>query len=309
MNNAGEVQTPKKLHPAFYGCFDWHSSVHGHWMLVKLLKTQPKLANDSEIRKTLNQTLNTEAIQAEVKYLSQESRRSFERTYGWAWLLKLSAELHDWDDEDGKRWNEALKPLADAFAKRYIEFLPLLTYPIRTGDHPNTAFGLTFALDYARAVKDKKLEVLVVERSKTFFMKDAQIPVSLEPSGEDFFSPSLMEASLMRRVLTEKEFVVWAKKFFWNYNVKQIAPILTPAIVSDRSDPKIAHLDGLNLSRAWCMKEIASALPRGSAGKKLFTSAAKKHSEASLPAVTSGHYEGEHWLASFAIYLLYTPEA
>ncbi|HXH74248.1 MAG TPA: DUF2891 domain-containing protein [Bacteriovoracaceae bacterium] len=306
MNNAGEVLSPRTLHPAFYGCFDWHSSVHGHWMLVKLLRTEPQLPNAKEIRKLLNQTLTSENIQVEVKYLQAEGRKSFERTYGWAWLLKLAAELHGWDDPDGKRWNEALKPLASAMSLRYIDFMPRQTYPIRTGVHPNTAFGLSFALDYSRAVKDEKLEQLIIERSKTYFLKDKEIPVQLEPGGEDFFSPSLMEASLMRRVLNQKDFTQWTTKFFSNFESKKLAPILTPAIVSDRTDPKLAHLDGLNLSRAWCMKEIASALPKGSPGEKLFSHAAEEHAKVALPAVASGHYEGDHWLASFAIYLLYS---
>ncbi len=307
MNDAGEVKSPRALHPAFYGCYDWHSSVHGHWMLVKLLKTDPKLANAGDIRKKLNETLTAGNLQGEVAYLQGPGRKSFERTYGWAWLLKLAAELHGWDDVDGKRWSEALGPLADAFSQRYQDFIPKQTYPIRTGVHPNTAFGLAFALDYARVVGDEKLEKLVVERSKHYFLKDVAIPVHLEPGGEDFFSPSLMEASLMRRVLVEKEFVPWADKFFSGYDAKKLAAILKPAIVSDRSDPKLAHLDGLNLSRAWCMREIASALPKGSKEQKLLFSAAQDHSKAALPAVASGHYEGEHWLASFALYMLTTP--
>jgi hypothetical protein len=304
MNNSGEVQSPKALHPAFYGCFDWHSSVHGHWMLVRLLKAFPALPEAKEIRAALNENLSAKNLQGEVAYLKQESRQSFERTYGWAWLLKLAEELHGWNDADGKQWAVNLQPLAAAFVAKYINFLPKQTYPIRTGVHPNTAFGLAFALDYAKTVGDKKLEALIVERSKTYYGNDANYPAAWEPGGEDFFSPSLMEADLMRRVLPSSEFPMWFARFLPSLSKS----LQTPAIVADRTDGKIVHLDGLNLSRAWCMRSIAAALPKTNAMRKALIAAAKRHEQAALPNIASGDYAGEHWLASFAVYLLATPE-
>jgi hypothetical protein len=213
INNSGEVQSPKVLHPAFYGCYDWHSSVHGHWMLIRLLKTFPTLPESSQIRDALNANLTAESVQAEVAYLKQPNRQSFERTYGWAWALKLAAELHEWSDPEGKRWSENLKPLAETIASSYRTFLPKQTYPIRTGVHPNTAFGLAFALDYAKTTGDRELETLLNERSRTYFAKDTNYPGAWEPGGEDFFSAALMEADLMRRVLSPAEFAAWFQRF------------------------------------------------------------------------------------------------
>ena len=212
MNNADEVQNPATLHPAFYGSFDWHSSVHGHWMLVRLLKLFDDLPEAPAIRAVLTRHLSPEKIAAEVAYFDQPNRKSFERTYGWAWLLKLAEELHGWDDADGTKWATALKPLADAMEKRYIDFLPRQTYPIRRGVHPNTAFGIAFALDYARAAKRAELEKVLVDRARSYFADDADYPAAWEPDGDDFFSPSLMEADLMRRVLPRAEFVRWFRR-------------------------------------------------------------------------------------------------
>lgn len=308
MNDGGEVQGPKALHPAFYGCFDWHSSVHGHWMLVRLLKAFPSLPEAKEIRTALQENLSASNLQGEVAYLKQASRQSFERTYGWAWLLKLAEELHGWNDVDGKQWAANLKPLAEAFAAKYISFLPKQTYPIRTGVHPNTAFGLAFALDYAKTVGDQKLESLIVERSKTYYGNDANYPAEWEPGGEDFFSPSLMEADLMRRVLKPAPFQAWFARFLPNLAKGEPKALLTPAVVADRSDPKIVHLDGLNLSRAWCMRSIAAALPNADPARKFLIKAANVHATDALANIASGDYAGEHWLASFAVYLLAMPE-
>ena len=307
MNDASEVRTPKQLHPAFYGCFDWHSTVHGHWMLVHLLKTFPALPEGRQIREALDDNLSAKNIAAEVDYLNQKSRASFERTYGWAWLLKLAEELHGWNDEDGRKWSRNLQPLADAFAARYLAFLPKQNYPIRTGVHPNTAFGLAFALDYARTVRDKELEALIIERSRTYFGRDVNYPGAWEPGGEDFFSAALMEADLMRRVMKAREFAVWFHRFLPGIARNQPKQLLQPAIVTDRSDPKLVHLDGLNLSRAWCMRSIATALPRHDPAKAVLARSATAHAQAALPHVASGSYEGEHWLASFAVYMLTTP--
>ncbi len=308
INDASDVRGPRAMHPAFYGCFDWHSTVHGHWMLVHLLKLFPNLPEAREIRKALNANLSEKNIAGEVAYLKQTNRASFERTYGWAWLLKLAEELHGWNDQDGVAWSKNLQPLADGFVEKYLAFLPKQNYPIRTGVHPNTAFGLSFALDYARAAGDKKLEALLVERSRTYFGNDVNYPGAWEPGGEDFFSPALMEADLMRRVLPPREFADWFHRFLPGIVRNQPKQLLQPAIVTDRTDPKLVHLDGLNLSRAWCMRSIAAALPKNDPARKILARAATAHANAALPFVSSGNYEGEHWLASFAVYLLTTPE-
>jgi hypothetical protein len=308
INNASEVKSPKALHPAFYGCYDWHSSVHGHWMLIRLLKTFPDLPESSQIRSALNANLTAENIEAEVAYMKQPNRQSFERTYGWAWALKLAEELHAWSDFDGNRWSENLKPLAELLSRSYRNFLPKQTYPIRTGVHPNTAFGLAFALDYAKITGDRELEALLSERSRTYFSKDTNYPGAWEPGGEDFFSAALMEADLMRRVMKPAEFAAWFRRFLPRVAKGSLAALLQPAIVTDRSDPKLVHLDGLNLSRAWCMRSIARALPASDPARAVLSESADKHAAAALAHVASGDYAGEHWLASFAVYLLSTTE-
>ena len=306
-NDRDDVRSPRDLHPAFYGCFDWHSTVHGHWMLVHLLRLFPDLPESKQIRAALNANLSEKNIAGEVAYLKQQNRASFERTYGWAWLLKLAEELRGWNDADGKRWSTNLQPLADAFAEKYIAFLPKQNYPIRTGVHPNTAFGLAFALDYARAAGDQKLASMIIERAQTYYGKDVNYPASWEPGGEDFFSPALMEADLMRRVMPSGEFAAWFHRFLPGVAGSQPKQLLEPAVVLDRTDPKLVHLDGLNLSRAWCMRSIASVLPRSDPARKALAASAEAHAQAALPYIASGNYEGEHWLASFAVYLLTTP--
>ena len=308
INDSGDVKSPRSMHPSFYGCYDWHSSVHGHWMLVRLLRLFPKLSEAREIRDALNANLSSRNIAVEVAYLGQENRQSFERTYGWAWLLKLAEELHRWNDLDGAAWSKNLKTLADSLVERYLAFLPKQTYPIRTGVHPNTAFGLAFAFDYARTVGDKKLAALIEERSRTYFQGDLNYPASWEPGGEDFFSAALMEADLMRRVLKPAEFQTWFHRFLPAVSRGEPKSLIHPAVVSDRSDPKLVHLDGLNLSRAWCMRSIASALPKTDPARGVLARAAAQHAGDALSHVASGDYAGEHWLASFAVYLLSTPE-
>ena len=304
INNKSEVQSPKTLHPAFYGCYDWHSSVHGHWMLIRLLKTFPNLPESAQIRSALSANLTAENINAEVAYMMQPNRQSFERTYGWAWALKLAEELYTWNNPEGRQWFANLAPLAEVIAASYRNFLPKQTYPIRTGVHPNTAFGLAFALDYARTTGDRKLEALLSERSRTYFANDRNYPGAWEPGGEDFFSAALMEADLMRRVMKPAEFAAWFGRFLPGVPKGSPAALLQPAIVTDRSDPKLVHLDGLNLSRAWCMRSIARALPANDPARAVLSAAADKHAAAALAHVASGDYAGEHWLASFAVFLL-----
>jgi hypothetical protein len=304
LNGGEDVKSPKEMHPAFYGCFDWHSSVHGHWMLVRLLKVHPDLPLAADIRKALATNLTAQNLEMEAKYFSRPNAKSYERPYGWSWLLKLAEELHTWDDPQGKEWSRNLKPLTDVIVQRYLDYFPKQTYPIRSGVHSSTAFGLTFALDYARTVGDKKLAALIEERAKHYFGKDENIPASWEPDGADFFSPSLMEADLMRRVLAEEEFRSWFKKYLPDLTNGKPKSLLQPATVSDRTDPQIVHLDGLNLSRAWCFKHLAQLYPATDPLHQTLLNAAHLHARASLPHITSGDYAGEHWLASFATYLL-----
>ena len=306
MNDDGEVQGPQRLHPVFYGCYDWHSAVHGHWMLVRLLKMFPDLPEAPAIRHGLGENITSQNVAVEVAYLGQKSRKSFERTYGWAWLLKLAEELHGWDDVDGRAWAENLQPLADAIVERYLDFLPRQTYPIRVGVHQNTAFGIAFAWDYARATSNQELEKLLAEQTRAYYADDEAYPAAWEPGGDDFFSACLMEADLMRRVLAPDDFAKWFKEYLPRLAEGEPKSLLEPALVSDRTDPKIVHLDGLNLSRAWCMLGVASALPADDPSRRILVASAARHGQEALGHVASGNYEGEHWLASFAVYMLST---
>jgi len=293
---------PSELHPAFYGCFDWHSSVHGHWMLVRLLKLFPDMKNRDEIISKLSRTFTPEKMKAEAAYFSKYSvGNTFERTYGWAWLLKLDEELVTWDNEHGREWHAAMRPLTDKILELWRAFLPRQTYPNRTGVHPNTAFGLVFALDWARAVKDTSFEKQIIAKALYFYKDNEAIPAYLEPDGSDFFSPSLEAADLMRRVLPAKEFTAWFDKYYEERSIKRICEM---PVVSDRSDYQIVHLDGLSFSRAWCMKGIAASLPQSHRYRPLLEAAAAKFLGATLPQVFSGNYGGAHWLASFAVYAL-----
>src|SRR5689334_6500920 len=307
MTGPDDIKSPRALHPAFYGSYDWHSSVHGHWMLARLLRLFPDLPEAARIRSTLKDHLTAEKLKVEADYFARKDSKSFERPYGWAWLLKLAEEFHGWDDPDAKEWSRSLRPLADAIVARYLAFFPKQTYPIRTGVHPNTAFGLAFAHDYARAMGDARLRGLVEERARAYFSADDDAPARWEPSGAAFFSPTLMEADLMRRVLTPAEFRPWLARFLPGAIRGEPRSLLEPATVTDRTDPQLVHLDGLNLSRAWCMRGIATALPAGDPARGPLAASAARHAEAGLAHVASGDYAGEHWLASFAVYLLTTP--
>jgi len=294
--------TPRQLHPAFYGCLDWHSSVHGHWMLVRLLKTTPGLGKAAEIRKVLAESFTPEAMAGEVRYFEgYKLAKTFERTYGWAWLLKLDEELRGWDDAQGRAWAENLRPLTKLVVGLWSGYLPKQTYPNRTGVHPNTAFGLVFALDWARAVKDSAFEALIVQRAKDYYLTNTAVTAFQEPDGTDFLSPNLEVADLMRRVLPAGEFSGWFKRFM---PAAGLLNLTQAPVVSDRSDFQIVHLDGLYLSRGWCLYGIAQALPAGSAQRRSMMTAAKGLIDAALPNVTGGNYGGEHWLASFAVYAL-----
>ncbi len=303
LDSAADAKVPRDFHPAFFGCFDWHSSVHGHWMLVRLLKTSPDLASGKEIRSRLAAHFTGEAMATEARYLDIRSNRSFERTYGWAWTLRLATELATWDDPDAKAWRANLEPLVKTIVARLKNFLPKLASPIRTGVHPNTAFALGEALDYARAAGDAELAALVARRAREYYGNDRACPLAYEPSGEDFFSPCLEEADLMRRVMPQAEFAKWLRAFLPGLTAGKPFP-LSPAVVTDPTDPRLVHLDGLNLTRAWTLRAVARALPTSDARRKILERAGDEHARSGLARVSSGNYEGEHWLASFAAYLL-----
>ncbi|HUP13169.1 MAG TPA: DUF2891 domain-containing protein, partial [Niastella sp.] len=265
-SDSDHVLLPQQLHPAFYGCFDWHSCVHGHWMLVRLLKLFPGLPEAQAIRKTINKTITKENIEQEVRYFDMPLTASWERTYGWAWLLKLDEELLAWNDEDGKQWHEALQPLVKKVVEVWMKYLPKQTYPNRTGVHPNTAFGLVFALDHARAVNNTAFEKAIVASAKRIYGKDKNAPAIWEPDGSDFLSPSLEEADLLRRVLSPAEFIIWFNNFFSPQTLRHLTVL---PVVSDRTDLQIVHLDGLSFSRSWCMKGLAATLPVKYSRRKL----------------------------------------
>ena len=304
LNGDGDVRPPRAIHPAFYGCYDWHSAVHGHWMLVRILRRLPGLPIEAEIRATLAASLTADNLEAEARFFARPGARSYERPYGWSWLLKLAEELHAWDDPQGREWSANLRPLVDVIVASYIDYFPKQTYPNRSGVHSSTAFGFCFALDYARAVGNETLEGLLIERSRAYFGKDERVPAAWEPDGADFFSPSLMEADLMRRVMPKEEFREWLGRFLPEIAAEGPRSIMEPAAVTDRTDPQLVHLDGLNISRAWCMRSIATTLPEGDPLRRPLMAAAERHAAAALPHVASGDYAGEHWLASFATYLL-----
>ena len=281
--------TPRQMHPVFYGSFDWHSSVHGHWMLVRLLKQYPDCSVAHLIRQSLDSQLQAEALQAEADYFDGPMGRGFERMYGWAWLLRLATELHGWEDEQGQRWAAALKPLEEKIVELTLSYLPRLEYPIRTGTHPDTAFAMAFALDYARTVGHEELETLLLDRALHYYAEDRDYPEAYEPSGEDFFSSGLNEADLMRRVLSAEEFAAWLERFLPGFSDGTFGQLGIPVEVSDPTDGRLVHLAGLDLSRAWTLQGIAHAFPEGDARRARLMANAQAHADVGLSYVFSGH--------------------
>ena len=304
LQSDADVAPPRKLTPAFYGCYDWHSSVHGHWLLVRLIRTFPEAPFVEAARAALRQNLTAENLMEEAAYLRGEGRASFERPYGMAWLLQLSAELREWDDPEARAWSANLRPLEEAALERLQTWLPKLSHPIRIGEHNQTAFALGLMLDYARGAGDANFAELLRKKAREFYLADKNYPLGYEPSGEDFLSPGLAEADVMRRVLSAPEFARWLKNFLPRLPNKLATAWLPVAVSTDPSDPKLAHLDGLNLSRAWMLEGIASALPPNDSRRAALTATAEAHRRAGLAAVTGAHYEGGHWLGSFAVYLV-----
>lgn len=294
-----DLGSPRELHPAFYGCFDWHSSVHGHWSLVKLLKDFPELNNREEILEKLKQNITEENIQGEIAYFNRKQEYSFSRTYGWTWLLKLQMELNTWQNEDAQQMAKNLQPLTDVLVSRYQEFLPKLLYPIRVGTHNNSAFGMSFAYDYAIHAKNQNLKSSIEEAAKRLYSNDKNCPISWEPDGFDFLSPCLEEVSLMQRILSSEELNSWLDVFLPELKTKEFE--LEVAKVSDREDGHLIHLDGLNFSRAWVFYRLAKQFPEKYGHLKQLGDVHLAHS---LPSIVDGSYEGEHWLASFALYAM-----
>jgi hypothetical protein len=304
LNGDDDVRPPRELTPAFYGCYDWHSSVHGHWLLARLARLFPDAPFARDARAALAQSLTPPATAAELRYLEGKGRISFERPYGLAWLLQLGTELREWPDPEAQAWSRALAPLEAVAATRLKEWLPKLAYPIRVGEHSQTAFAFGLALDWARRSGDAELAALLESRSLAYYEKDRGCPLAYEPSGEDFLSPCLAEADLLRRILAPTAFASWLTRFLPRLPVAASATWLRPGLVTDRADPKLAHIDGLNLSRAWMLEGIAAGLPPADRRVAALQAAARAHRDAGLVGVTGEHYEGGHWLGTFAVYLL-----
>jgi Protein of unknown function (DUF2891) len=294
---------PRKLTPAFYGCYDWHSDVHGHWLLVRLLRLYPNAPFASQARVELARSLTAQNIADEVSYLQRPGHVSFERPYGLAWSLQLAAELRQWSDPQAKEWSSALRPLEIEAAARLKSWLPKLQYPIRIGEHDQTAFSFGLMWDWAGVAGDIDMRRLLSEAAQRFYRADRNCPLSYEPSGEDFLSPCLAEADFMRRVLDRKAFSGWLREFLPGIPTNTRTQWLQPGIVTDRADPKLAHIDGLNLSRAWMLEGIAQGIGSDDPRFSVLLATARSHRQAALPAVTGEHYEGGHWLGTFAVYL------
>ena len=296
LNSVADVKPARELTPAFYGCFDWHSSVHGHWMLARVARAYPDAPFSKQAEDALALSLTPENLKREAAYLDGEGRASFERPYGLAWLLQLGAELREWDSPQAKAWSIALGPLEDSAVRRLQTWLGKLSYPVRSGEHSNTAFGLGLALDYARVSGRKEFAALIERRVRDFYLKDTACPLNYEPSGEDFLSPCLAEADVVRRVLPKPEFAAWLAGFLPQVTQDGSAQWLRPAVSADPSDGKLAHLDGLNLSRGWMLKGIAAGLPGGDPRRASLLAVSDAHARDGLRAVTGAHYEGGHWL-------------
>lgn len=304
LNGDADVKPPRELTPAFFGCYDWHSAVHGHWLLARLARRFPDAPLAAKAREALEKSLTADNIAAEVRYLEAPGRNTFERPYGLAWLLQLGAELREWDDPQAKRWAAALQPLERAAAGRVRNWAPKLSFPIRIGEHNQTAFGFGLILDWARSAGDLETSALIESRIRELYLKDRDCPIEYEPSGEDFLSPCLGEADLARRVLSSPAFAEWLSTFLPGIPRDGRGDWLAPGVVTDPTDGKLAHLDGLNLSRAWMLEGVAAALPAADPRIPSLRAAAAAHRLSGLRAVTGEHYEGGHWLGSFATYLV-----
>jgi hypothetical protein len=302
LNGPNDVRAPRDLHPLFFGSMDWHSCVHGYWLLATVLRLFPECDEAPQIRALFDAQLTQANVRGELDYLDQPLRNIFERPYGWAWLLMLAAELNRHGTEEGKRWSKILGPLADEFVCLFLDFLPKATYPTRVGTHFNSAFAVTLALEYSEVMTNEPLRTVLVDKASAWYGNDVDCQ-AWEPGGDDFLSPALMEAECMRRILSAKDFQNWLDRFLPRLVERQPMTLFEPAIVSDRTDGKIAHLDGLNLSRGWCWRSLASVWPDADPRHEIALDAAEAHLAAGLSHV-AGDYMGEHWLATFALLAL-----
>lgn len=301
-SDSDAVLKPHELHPSFYGCLDWHSSVHGHWMLAKVAKSYPHIPNYDTIMQALAAAFQPGKMVQEVAYFGKyTASNTYERTYGWAWLLKLDNELRTWNNSQAQQWYHKLQPLTQKIVQLWKAYLPKQPYPSRMGMHPNTAFGLSFALEWARGNKDTSFEKMIIAKGKSYFLKDKNIPAQLEPDGADFFSPSLEEAEFMSKILPQQSFVKWISNFF---TAEGLSRLSESPVVGDKSDYQTVHLQGLYFTRAWCMKHIAASLPIGHPLKSKFNLLSQRYLASALPELEKTGYGGEHWLATFAVYAL-----
>ncbi len=311
LNTVADARTPSSLHPVFYGCFDWHSSVHGHWLLVRLLHLleDDEMSADlrTEITHSLGQSFTPTGVAIEVEYFREENRKSYERPYGVAWFLQLTAELRQWDNPLARKWLETLLPLEAVIVEQLKSWLPNLAYAIRLGTHNQSMFAFGLILDWAHVSGDGEMAGLITQRSMAFHQNDVDCPLSYEPSGEDFLSPCLMEADLMRRILDTDQFKLWLDGFLPGIPTDGRGDWLATGIVNDPTDGKLVHLDGVNLSRAWNLKNIATALPPDDPRRAALLASSEIHAKTGIANVSAEHYEGSHWLASFATYLITTP--
>ena len=303
LSSVASGRAPREVHPVFYGCFDWHSAVHSHWMLARCMAVAPGTELAERIRGRLDERFTRDALAREAAFFDSPDAAGFERPYGWAWLLRLAQEVRGLDDRSTVHWAEYLQPLERRVAALLRDYLPRLRFPVRSGMHTDTAFALGLALDHARASDDGKLATAIEDRARAYYTGDRAAPVHFEPSGEDFFSPSLNVADLMARVLPSETFGAWLDGFFPDLTDGGLGRLASPVEVSDPADGRLAHLAGLNLSRAWTLAGVAAALPGSDPRRDVVLRAHEAHRERGLDQVFSGHYEGDHWLASFAVYL------
>jgi hypothetical protein len=304
LESDADAAPPRELTPVFHGCYDWHSAVHAHWLLVRLARLYPGASFAPAARAAVGASFTADKVKGEIAYLQVEGRASFERPYGLAWFLQLTAELREWDDADARAWVQVLAPIEDLVEARFMSWLPNLVYPVRSGTHNQTAFGFALALDWARVAGRDELAALLTQKSLEFHKGDRACPLAYEPSGEDFLSPCLMEADLMRRVIPARDYPEWLARFMPDIPEDGSADWIEPGVVLDPTDGKLVHLDGVNLSRAWNLQGIVTSLPPSDPRRGALLAAGAEHRESGLAAVTGEHYEGGHWLASFATYLV-----
>ena len=304
-NSPEWIKPHYEVTPSFYGCWDWHSAVHGHWTMIKILKLFPNISVKDDIRLKLRKNLSKERLEAEYRFFNDNDfAKTFERTYGWAWLMKLYSELATWDDPEGQIWAENMLPLVNLLSQKTIDYLQVLTSPLRPGTHVNTAFSFSLMHDYAMETNDKDLLNSIKKFSNKYFSGDKDCPTRYEPSGTDFLSPCLAEAESMSKTMEKDRFSIWLRTFLPPLTDDKFSPLLSPPLVLDPKDPGIGHLIGLMFHRAWTMNQLASVLPSSDERGDVFTRLAAIHARAGYDIMFDSGYGGEHWLATFAVYMM-----